>query len=102
MRDARAPLWFDDRSLGEVAIGGTDEHPVAYATALFAPAAYADLVRAYPGRILAVYIREVRLDPGDGRVEQVSAAWGADVPFVLAPDTDAMRAHAASLGLLGG
>ena len=36
------------------------------------PEIYADIVRAYPGRILAVYIREVRLDPGDGRVEKVS------------------------------
>ena len=39
------------------------------------PEIYADIVRAYPGRILAVYIREVRLDPGDGRVEKVSGAW---------------------------
>jgi len=45
VRDPGAPLWFDDRSLAEVAIGGTEEHPVAYATALFAPAAYADLLR---------------------------------------------------------
>ena len=48
------------------------------------PEIYADIVRAQPGRILAVYIREVRLDPGDGRVEAVSDAWYQDVPFVLA------------------
>jgi len=64
------------------------------------PRIYADLVRAYPGRVLAVYIREVRLDPGDGRVEEVSSAWAEDVPFVLAPDSDTMRRHAASMGLL--
>ncbi|CAM3658272.1 App1 family protein [Nocardioides zeicaulis] len=64
------------------------------------PRVYADIVREHPGRILAVYIREVRLDPGDGRVEQVSDAWDHDVPFVLAADSDAMRAHAAGLGLL--
>ncbi len=64
------------------------------------PEIYADIVRAYPGRILAVYIREVRLDPGDGRVEKVSAAWAPDVPFVLAADSDAVRRHAAGLGLL--
>jgi len=64
------------------------------------PRIYADLVRAYPGRVLAVYIREVRLDPGDGRVEEVSSAWAEDVPFVLAPDSDTMRRHAASIGLL--
>jgi phosphatidate phosphatase APP1 len=65
------------------------------------PEIYADVVREYPGRILAVYIREVRLDPADGRVEQVSAAWTRDVPFVLAEDSDAVRRHAAGLGLIG-
>jgi phosphatidate phosphatase APP1 len=64
------------------------------------PEIYADIVRAHPDRIRAVYIREVRLDPGDGRVEKVSDAWGSDVPFVLAPDSDAVRRHATGLGLL--
>jgi phosphatidate phosphatase APP1 len=64
------------------------------------PAIYADVVRAYPGRILAAYIREVRLDPRDGRVEAVARDWPADVPFVLAPDSDAVRWHAEGLGLL--
>ena len=65
------------------------------------PEVYAELVRSYPGRIIAVYIREVRLDPGDGRVEKVSGAWPTeDVPFVLAADSDAVRRHAAGLGLL--
>jgi len=64
------------------------------------PEIYADTVRAYPGRILAVFIREVRLDPGDGRVETVSGAWDQDVPFVLAADSDAVRRHATELGLL--
>jgi phosphatidate phosphatase APP1 len=63
------------------------------------PEIYADVVQTYPGRILAVYIREVRLDPGDGRVEKVSDAWAHDVPFVLAADSDAVRRHAAALGL---
>ena len=64
------------------------------------PEIYADVVRDYPGRILAVYIREVRLDPGDGRVEKVTAGWAPDVPFVLAADSDAVRRHATGLGLL--
>ena len=64
------------------------------------PEIYADIVREHPDRILAVYIREVRLDPGDGRVEKVSGAWASDVPFVLAADSDAVRRHAAALGLL--
>ncbi len=64
------------------------------------PEVYADIVRAYPGRILAVYIREVRLIPTDGRVEKVLDDWPAEVPFVLAKDSTEMRAHAADAGLL--
>ncbi len=64
------------------------------------PQIYAEIVAAHPGRILAVYIREVRLDPGDGRVERVSDTWAHDVPFVLAADSEAVRRHAASIGLL--
>lgn len=64
------------------------------------PEIYAETVRSHPGRILAVYIREVRLDPGDGRVEAISDGWEHEVPFVLAADTDAVRRHAAGLGLL--
>ena len=64
------------------------------------PSIYAEITRANPGRVLAVYIREVRLDPGDGRVEQVSGTWSDDVPFVLAADSEAVRRHAAGLGLL--
>ncbi|QGG41378.1 App1 family protein [Aeromicrobium yanjiei] len=64
------------------------------------PAIYADIVRSYPGRILAVYIREVRLDPGDGTVEQIAQGWAPDVPFVLAADSSAVRRHAESVGLL--
>jgi putative ABC transport system permease protein len=45
VRDPAAPAWLGDSSLGEVTMAGTDEHPIAYATAVFAPAAYADLLR---------------------------------------------------------
>lgn len=64
------------------------------------PEIYAEIVREHPGRVLAVYIRETRLDPGDGRVEKVSDAWEHDVPFVLASDSDAVRRHAEEIGLL--
>jgi phosphatidate phosphatase APP1 len=77
--------------LSFVLLGDSGEHD---------PEIYADIVREYPGRIIAVYIREVRLDPGDGRVEKVSDAWAPDVPFVLAADTEAVRRHARGLGLL--
>lgn len=75
-----------------VLVGDSAEHD---------PEIYADTVRRYPGRILAVYIREVRLDPGDGRVEAVSDGWDHDVPFVLAPDSLTMARHLAGLGLIG-
>ena len=64
------------------------------------PEIYAAVARANPDRIIAIYIREVRLDPGDGRVEEVSDDWAENVPFVLAADSDAVRRHAAGLGLL--
>lgn len=66
------------------------------------PRIYADVIRAHPGRVLAVYIREVRLDPGDGRVERVIDGRDDDVPFVLAADSAAIAAHATGLGLLRG
>jgi phosphatidate phosphatase APP1 len=75
-----------------VLLGDSGEHD---------PEIYAELVRDHPGRVMAVYIREVRLDPGDGRVELVSEGWADEhVPFVLAADTDAVRRHATELGLL--
>ena len=77
--------------LSFVLLGDSGEHD---------PEIYADIVREDPDRILAVYIREVRLDPGDGQVEKVSGAWASEVPFVLAADSDAVRRHARSLGLL--
>ena len=64
------------------------------------PEIYADVVRSNPGRILAVYIREVRLDPGDGRVEAVTDGWDHEVPFVVAADSSAMAQHAAGMGLI--
>jgi phosphatidate phosphatase APP1 len=79
------------RDLPFVLLGDSAEHD---------PQIYAEIVRDYPGRILAVYIREVRLDPGDGRVETVSDTWASEVPFVLAADSDVMRRHATGLRLL--
>jgi phosphatidate phosphatase APP1 len=64
------------------------------------PAIYADVVRRNPGRIVAVYIREVRLDPGDRRVEDISETWEEPVPYVLAADSAAVAVHAAGLGLI--
>jgi len=44
VRDARAPYWFDDSAVARAAIAGTADSPIAYATALFAPEAYRDLL----------------------------------------------------------
>ncbi len=41
--DRRASYWFDETTLAEAAIGGTDDSPIAFATALLAPEAYADV-----------------------------------------------------------
>ncbi|MGA8995621.1 MAG: phosphatase domain-containing protein [Nocardioidaceae bacterium] len=53
------------------------------------PEIYAAVARTDPGRILAIYTCEVRRDPSDGRVEEVSDAWTEDVPLVLPATTDA-------------
>ena len=44
VRDPSASVWFDDRGLAEVTIGGTADAPLAFATGLIAPAAYPDLL----------------------------------------------------------
>ncbi|CUR54183.1 conserved hypothetical protein [metagenome] len=64
------------------------------------PEIYADVVARHPGRILAVYIREVRLDPGDRRVEAITDTWAHDIPFVLVADSATLARHAAGLGLI--
>lgn len=77
--------------LSFVLIGDSGQHD---------PEIYADAVRRHPGRVLAVYIREVRLDPGDRRVEAITDTWAHDVPFVLVAGSDSLARHAAGLGLL--
>jgi putative ABC transport system permease protein len=41
--DPEAEIWYENRALQRPEIGGSDENPIAYATALVAPEAYADL-----------------------------------------------------------
>jgi phosphatidate phosphatase APP1 len=64
------------------------------------PEIYADVVSRHPGRIIAVYIRDVRLDPGDRRVEAIAADWAHDVPFVVVADSASLARHAAGLRLI--
>ncbi len=64
------------------------------------PEIYEHVVRRHRGRILAVYIREARLDPGDGRFETIKKGWNHDVPLVLAVDPAIIAEHAAGFGLI--
>jgi phosphatidate phosphatase APP1 len=65
---------------------------------------YAQTVEKFPGRILAVYIRDI--DPGatsardqfvDGHISRIA---GSKVPMLRVADSNAIAAHARTLGLL--
>ncbi len=66
------------------------------------PEIYAGIVRRFPRRIRAIYIRSVDLDAG--RIEGVQALAAALAPtgcqLVLAPNTEVAAAHAAGEGLI--
>jgi phosphatidate phosphatase APP1 len=65
------------------------------------PEIYTQVVRENPGRILAVYIRDVTPDQRDESVRELIRATEADnVPMLLVSDTVAAAEHAASLGLI--
>jgi putative ABC transport system permease protein len=66
VRDPVARYWFDDQTLANVAIGGTDDNPLAFATAVFAPEAYDDLIQLdLPNRYRWNLFTDVdRLDAG--------------------------------------
>lgn len=67
------------------------------------PEVYADVVREHPGRVRAVYIRNV--SPAPSRAAEIEAlaraVTSAGSTLVLASDTVAMAEHAAALGLVG-
>jgi putative ABC transport system permease protein len=66
VRDVLAPYWYDDRGLADAAIGGTDDAPIAFATALFAPDAYVDtLALGLPMRYRwRFFVDPARIDAG--------------------------------------
>jgi phosphatidate phosphatase APP1 len=67
------------------------------------PEIYTRIIEEYPGRILAVYIRDVSDDPRDAEVEALAAAAAADgVELLLVPDSTAAARHAAEHGLIVG
>ena len=65
------------------------------------PEIYRDIVRARPGRVLAVYIRDVTDPARDTAVHLLAqAVRTAGVPFELVPDTATAARHAAGAGLI--
>ena len=67
VRDPAAPDWFNQRNLEDAAIGGSDDAPIALATAVFAPSAYRDLLAfEVPMRYRwNLFVDPARLDAGD-------------------------------------
>jgi len=65
------------------------------------PEIYRDIAEAYPGRIKAIYIRDVTEAARDAAVREHGVALEAHgVPLLLVADTCAAAEHAASLGLI--
>lgn len=65
------------------------------------PEVYAEIVKRYPDRILAVYIRDVALDGRDAEVVEIGRRLRAlGVDLVLVADTLTAARHAAGLGLI--
>ena len=62
------------------------------------PEIYADVVQHYPGRVLAVYIRDVTQTGRDAEIVEIAGE--LPVPMLLVPTTGAAARHAASIGLI--
>jgi len=65
------------------------------------PEIYREVVRAYPGRIKAIYIRDVTLEERATAIRLLVKELASDnVELVLAADTVAAAMHAADRGLI--
>lgn len=65
------------------------------------PEIYSQVLRENPGRILAIYIRDVSEDRRDEAIrELILTASTFSVPMLLVPDTLAAAEHAAAIGLI--
>jgi len=66
------------------------------------PEVYADIVERHPGRIIAVYIRDVSgSSTRTSEIEELAAAiQRVDSELILSDDTDDMLAHAREIGLI--
>ena len=83
--DPAAEIWFADRAMQRPEIGGSDEFPIAYATALIAPEAYPDVTTT--GLPFAFAWRYF-LDPGRADVGQLDLVT-TDLRRMQAQDADA-------------
>lgn len=81
------------RDLPFVLIGDSGQHD---------PEVYAQVVAEHPGRVRAIYIRNISADADRiAEIEAIAAAvTAAGASFVLAADSVAMAEHAAGLGLI--
>ena len=65
------------------------------------PEIYRDIVFDFPGRVVAVYIRDVTVPSRDEQVHDIADEVSAKgVPMILAEDTLPVAEHAADLGLI--
>jgi phosphatidate phosphatase APP1 len=65
------------------------------------PEIYAEVIRKHPGRVRAVYIRDVSVDTRRAAIEAlITAAKTQQVDMLLVPDTAVAAEHAAEQGLI--
>ena len=65
------------------------------------PEIYETIAGEYPGRVRAIYVRDVAGPARDAEVDAIAARLGrTDVEMLLVPDTLAAARHAASIGLI--
>lgn len=66
------------------------------------PEIYETMCTQFPGRITAIYIRDVSLEERDAAVVEIGRrVTSRGVPMIMAGDTRAAQEHAVSLGLVG-
>lgn len=65
------------------------------------PEIYQQICQLFPGRIKAVYIRDVTSEPRDSRVREIAAKVTAQgIDMLLIEDTEEAAEHAAGIGLI--
>jgi phosphatidate phosphatase APP1 len=64
------------------------------------PYIYQEVMQRYPGRVLAVYIRDIRQNRREAVRRVAEEVTAAGVPMLLVPDTGAAAIHAADHGLI--